>query len=73
MAEKVICRYEEKVCCECGKALKKDEVALSQKLIDIDTEEYYCITCMADYFGCEKEDLIIKIKEFKEQGCTLFL
>lgn len=64
---------KKKTCCECGKALKKDEVALSQKLIDVDTEDFYCIPCMADYFGCAEEDLIIKIQEFKEQGCTLFL
>ncbi len=62
-----------KVCCECGKALKKDETALSRKLIDIDTEEFYCLGCMAEYFGCEEDDLKIKIREFKEQGCTLFL
>ncbi len=62
-----------KTCSECGKAIKKDEVALSKKLIDIDTEEFYCISCMAEYFGCEEEDLVIKIKEFKEQGCSLFL
>lgn len=62
-----------KVCCECGKPLKKDEVALSEKLIDIDTEDFYCLACMSDYFGCSREDLQIKIKEFKEQGCTLFL
>ncbi len=60
-------------CSDCGKALMKDEVALSQKLIDIDTEEFYCISCMAVYFGCEEDDLVIKIKEFKEQGCSLFL
>lgn len=53
--------------------LKKDEVALSKKLIDVDTEEFYCLSCMAEYFGCEEEDLHIKIKEFKEQGCSLFL
>ena len=64
---------KKKICCECGKPLKKDEIALSQKLIDIDTEEFYCIPCMAEYFGCDEEDLIIKIREFKEQGCTLFL
>ena len=64
---------KKKTCCECGKALKKDEIALSQKLIDVDTEDFYCIPCMADYFGCAEEDLIIKIQEFKEQGCTLFL
>lgn len=64
---------KKKTCCECGKALKKDEIALSRKLIDVDTEDYYCLSCMAEYLGCEEEDLIIKIKEFKEQGCTLFL
>ena len=60
-------------CCECGKALSKDEIALSLKLIDLETEYFYCIPCMAEYFGCNKEELIIKIEEFKEQGCTLFL
>ena len=62
-----------KVCCECAKKLKKDEIALSRKMIDVDTEEFYCLPCMAEYFGCEEQDLIIKIKEFTEQGCTLFL
>lgn len=62
-----------RICCECSKSLKKDEVALSRKLIDVDTEDYYCLDCMAEYFGCEVEDLRIKIQEFKEQGCTLFL
>ncbi len=64
---------KQKKCYECGKTLKKDEVALSKKLIDVDTEELYCIPCMAEYIGCTEEDLIIKIREFKEQGCTLFL
>lgn len=64
---------KKRVCCECGKTLKKDEVALSQKLIDVDTEDFYCLDCMAEYFGCEVEDLEIKIREFKEQGCTFFL
>lgn len=62
-----------KVCYDCGKKLKKDEVALSKKLIDAETEEYYCLPCMASNFGCTEEDLMIKIQEFKEQGCTLFL
>ncbi len=62
-----------KNCIECGKKLKKDEVALSKKLIDLDTEEFYCLDCFATYLECEKNDLEIKIKEFKEEGCTLFL
>lgn len=61
------------LCCDCNKALIKDEIALSRKLIDEDTEEYYCLPCMAEYFGCDEDDLQIKINEFKEQGCTLFL
>ena len=48
---------KKRICCECEKKLTKDEAALSQKLTDIDTEEFYCIQCMAEYFGCEVEDL----------------
>ena len=61
------------VCCDCGKSLKKDEIALTRKLIAPDAEEFYCLNCMADYIGCTVEDLKDKIVEFKEQGCTLFL
>lgn len=62
-----------KACTDCGKAITKDEIALSRKLIDVDTTELYCLKCMAENFGCTEEDLKIKIQEFKEQGCTLFL
>lgn len=60
-------------CCECGKTLVKDEIALCKKLLDIDTEDFYCIACLSEYLECAKVDLEIKIQEFKEQGCTLFL
>lgn len=62
-----------KVCVDCGKALRKDEIALSRKLIDPDTQEFYCLPCMALNFGCSEDDLKTKIAEFKEQGCALFL
>lgn len=61
------------ICCDCGKAVKKDEIALAKKLIDEETTDFYCLPCMAEYFGCDEDDLKIKIGEFKEQGCTLFL
>jgi biotin operon repressor len=48
-------------------------VALTQKLTDADTREFYCLDCFAEYLGCTTDDLKIKISEFKEQGCTLFL
>lgn len=62
-----------KICCDCGKTLKKDEVALTRKLISTDVGAFYCIHCLAEYIGCTEQDLIEKIQEFKEQGCTLFL
>ncbi len=62
-----------KICTDCGKLINKDEIALSRKLIDLNTEEFYCLACMAENFGCTEDDLKIKIREFKEQGCTLFL
>ena len=61
------------LCCECGKEVKKDEIALNRKLIDNETTEFYCLNCFASYLGCSVEDLQIKIQEFKEQGCALFL
>ncbi|ERL25321.1 hypothetical protein [Mitsuokella sp. oral taxon 131] len=61
------------LCIDCGKRLRKDEIALSQKLIDVDTMEFYCLDCLADYIGCTIDDLRDKIQEFKEQGCVLFL
>ena len=54
-----------KLCCECGRSLSKDEVALTKKLIDLDAEELYCLDCLAEYIGCTKQDLNEKIQEFK--------
>lgn len=64
---------KKKICCNCTKSLAKDEIALAKKLLGAETEEFYCLDCMAEYFGCEVDDLRDKINEFKEQGCTLFL
>lgn len=60
-------------CCECDKVLSKDEIALNKKLIDKNIKECMCLDCMSEHFGCKVEDLQIKIDEFKEQGCTLFI
>lgn len=62
-----------KNCCDCKKPLSRDEVALNRKMIDKNTKEFRCLECLSEQFGCEVEDLQIKIDEFKEQGCTLFL
>lgn len=62
-----------KMCVECGVSIKKDEMALSQKMLGRGITEFYCIDCLAESFDCDPDDLVVKIQEFKEQGCTLFL
>ncbi len=64
---------KQKTCTDCGVALKKDEVALSKKMLGREITKFYCTDCLAVNLDCEVEDLVVKIQEFKEQGCVLFL
>ncbi|MCC8098360.1 MAG: hypothetical protein LIO44_07415 [Eubacterium sp.] len=61
-----------KLCKYCKVPLKKDWIALNKKLISPDLKDFACISCLADEFDCQIDDLEIKIEEFKEQGCLLF-
>lgn len=61
------------VCKDCGKKLIKDEIALNKKILDPQTREFLCLECMSIMLDCTIEDLEIKIDEFKEQGCSLFI
>ena len=63
----------EKTCLECGKKLNRNETALSQKILGKNIDKFYCIDCLAEYLDCSRDDLEIKIQEFKEHGCTSFL
>ena len=64
---------EMKQCYVCGKgALTKDEIGLTKKLIDKKSKIFYCITCLAESLEVTEEELVAKIEEFKEEGCTLF-
>ena len=59
-------------CMYCETDLNKDYIALNKKLLGRKTEKFMCLICLADYLGCDEEDLFVKIEEFKEQGCMLF-
>lgn len=60
-------------CIACGKQdLDKDTIGINKKLLGEDVATYYCIDCLADYLGCEIQDILDKIEEFKEEGCKLF-
>ena len=63
----------DKVCLACGKKpLDKNTVGINKKMIGKTVKSFYCMDCLADYLGCTVTDLLEKIKEFKEEGCTLF-
>ena len=66
-------KKQETRCADCAAVLEKDEIALSLKLFGKETQTLYCLNCTAGIVDCEVADLSIKIEEFKEQGCTLFL
>ena len=60
-------------CYVCGKQpLSKDEIGLSKKLIDKKTTKFYCLSCLAEQLEVTEEELLAKIEEFKQEGCTLF-
>ena len=64
---------ETKKCYVCGKSpLSKDEIGITKKLIDKKTVNFYCLPCLAEYFEVDEEELVAKIEEFKNEGCTLF-
>lgn len=60
-------------CVSCGKLnLTRDEIGINLKLLGKDIENFYCIDCLSDYLGVNKQDILEKIEEFKEEGCKLF-
>ena len=62
-----------KECVACGKKpLEKDTIGINKKMLGKDITNFYCMDCLADYLGCTVNELLEKIEEFKEEGCTLF-
>ncbi len=60
-------------CFVCGKEnLSKDEIGITRKLISKDIKQFYCLSCFAEYLEVTEEELLDKIEEFKDEGCTLF-
>lgn len=60
-------------CVACSKKkLDKDTVGINKKLLGAGIKNFYCMDCLAEYLGCTVQDLLDKIEEFKEEGCTLF-
>lgn len=64
---------EVKKCFVCGKSpLSKDEIGLTRKILDKKATQFYCLTCLAECLEVTEEELLAKIEDFKNEGCTLF-
>lgn len=60
-------------CVSCGKLeLDKNEIGINKKLLGEQVENFYCLSCLADYLEVTVDELNAKIEEFKEEGCKLF-
>lgn len=61
-------------CVSCGKKdLDKNTIGINKKLLGENVEEFFCIECLAAYLDCTVQDILDKIEEFKESGCTMFV
>lgn len=56
----------------CKDDLNKDTIGINKKLLGENINNFYCMDCLADYLDTTVEDLLDKIEEFKDEGCTLF-
>lgn len=64
---------KKKECKLCFKTpLSKDEIGISIKLLGTGVKSFFCLSCLADYLECTEEELLDKIQDFKNDGCTLF-
>lgn len=64
---------EIKECFSCGKkGFSKNEIGLNKKILGREIRQFYCLNCLAEYLEVSTEELLDKVEEFKEQGCTLF-
>jgi len=59
-------------CKKCNKNLNGDEIALTKKLINRGSKEFYCIDCLSSHFDVKREALEEKIEYYKKSGCILF-
>ena len=60
-------------CIACGKRpLTKNELGINKKLLDMKSENFYCIDCLANFLEVEPQDILDKIEDFKNDGCKLF-
>lgn len=62
-----------KTCFKCGASLGSDDIAIYQKLVTRNAQEFLCIDCLADYYKTTREAIQERIDYYRKSGnCTLF-
>lgn len=62
-----------KTCKECASPLFDDDIAVFRKLVFRGAEEFVCIDCLAENFGCTRDAIEKLIAYYRKNGnCTLF-
>ena len=60
-------------CIACGKhPLTKNEIGITKKLLGMQSKNFYCVNCLANFLEVEPQDIRDKIEDFKNDGCKLF-
>ncbi len=60
-------------CVKCGGTVTADDIGLFRKLVDRTADGgFMCIDCMAEKFGCRREKLEEKVREYRKNGCLMF-
>lgn len=54
------------------KNLDKNTIGINKKMLGEKITNFYCMDCLAGYLDTTVDELLEKIEEFKEEGCTLF-
>lgn len=77
LSENMAKKYFNRVCGNCGCAMKENEISMFYKLCGRfenkpDNREVLCAKCFCKQFGITVEEYRQKNVEFIEQGCNLF-
>lgn len=59
-------------CIVCTRAVTRDEIAMTRKLVNRGAEQFYCLPCLARRFDATLPQLLERMQAFKDMGCTLF-
>ena len=54
------------------KNLDKNTIGINKKMLGEKITNFYCMDCLASCLDTTVDELLEKIEEFKEEGCTLF-